>query len=132
TDNRSWTSGLWRGLKKRCPKCGKGALFRGYTTVNRQCSECGLHLDSREADDAPPYLTIMIVGHIVIPLALLVKQLADPPLLVQFAIWAPLIILATFVTLPMTKGAMIGVQWANHMHGFGDNPPETGEIPLEY
>jgi len=32
---------LWRGLKKRCPHCGEGPLFSGWTQLER-CSNCGL------------------------------------------------------------------------------------------
>src|SRR5262245_54169153 len=32
---------LWRGLGNRCPHCGKGTLFSGWTDLER-CSICGL------------------------------------------------------------------------------------------
>ena len=32
---------LGRGLRKRCPHCGKGALFSGWAFIDR-CSHCGL------------------------------------------------------------------------------------------
>ncbi|MEM9616792.1 MAG: DUF983 domain-containing protein [Pseudomonadota bacterium] len=122
-DSRSWLRAVGRGLRKKCPQCGRGAIFSGYTTTARQCAECGLDLSGHQADDAPPYLTILVVGHVLIPVALAVKQLFDPVLWLQFAIWLPLIILATFWLLPITKGAMVGLQWANRMHGFGDSAP---------
>jgi uncharacterized protein (DUF983 family) len=40
-----------RGLRLRCPRCGKGALFSGWFSMNRCCSECG-----RLFDRAPGYL----------------------------------------------------------------------------
>lgn len=122
---RSWLSAMRRGAAKRCPACGTGKLFRAYTTICEDCNVCGLHLAGHQADDAPPYVTIMIVGHIMIPLALAVKQLFDPPLTLQFAIWAPLIIAATVWLLPISKGAMVGLQWANRMHGFAG----PGDLP---
>ena len=33
---------LWRGLRRRCPHCGRGALFVRWITLRRQCAECGL------------------------------------------------------------------------------------------
>ncbi len=103
---------------RRCPQCGQGALFAGYTKAASSCSACGLDFSGHEADDAPPYVTIMIVGHITIPAALAAKQLFDPPIWLQFAVWGPVILLATFSLLPLAKGALIGLQWANRMHGF--------------
>ena len=33
---------LWRGLRRRCPHCGCGALFVRWITLHRQCTACGL------------------------------------------------------------------------------------------
>ena len=35
------TTALGRGLRKRCPHCGKGRLFSGWSQLER-CSVCGL------------------------------------------------------------------------------------------
>lgn len=118
---RSWIRAMGRGLRMRCPECGRGQLFQSYTKTRNTCSECHLELSGHQADDAPPYLTIIIVGHLVIPLALATKQIFDPPLGLQFAIWLPAIIIPTFWLLPRMKGAMVGLQWANRMHGFDTN-----------
>lgn len=115
---RSWLSGLWRGMRKRCPECGEGRVFSGYVRTREACPHCGLDLSGHRADDAPPYMTVFLVGHLAIPAALAAKQLFDPPLGLQFAIWMPLIILMTFWLLPIVKGGLIGLQWSNHMHGF--------------
>ena len=115
---RSWLRAMGRGARKRCPQCGRGRVFSGYTRTAPRCPSCGLDLTSHRADDAPPYVTIMIVGHVAIPKALLARQLFEPPLWMQFAIWLPVIMIATFWLLPVVKGAFIGLQWANRMHGF--------------
>ena len=120
-DSRSWAQAMGRGMRKKCPQCGQGALFSGYSKTNASCGVCNLDLSGHQADDAPPYLTIIIVGHILIPVALAVKQVFAPALWLQFAIWLPLIIIATFWLLPISKGAMVGLQWANRMHGFANS-----------
>jgi len=117
-NSRSWPQAIWRGARKKCPQCGRGRLFSRYTSTVLACASCELRLDGHCADDASPYITIMIVGHITIPLALAVKQLFDPPLWLQFSIWAPLLMVAALLMLPVSKGAVIGLQWANRMHGF--------------
>lgn len=33
---------LSRGLRRRCPRCGEGALFERGLKVHRRCSECDL------------------------------------------------------------------------------------------
>lgn len=108
-----------RGLRKRCPCCGAGAIFRAYTAVNAQCGACGLALHHQRADDAPPYFTVLVVGHLVVPLCLLAEQIYGPPVWLQLAIWLPLTLGLSLSLLPRIKGALIGLQWANGMHGFG-------------
>ena len=39
---------VWRGLRLRCPVCGRGKLFRSYLAMNSECSRCGVRFD-REA-----------------------------------------------------------------------------------
>ena len=33
---------IWRGLRLRCPVCGKGKLFRTYFRMHEACSCCGV------------------------------------------------------------------------------------------
>ena len=54
----------------KCPACGKGAMFNAYLKVNDRCPACGEELHHHRADDAPPYFTMLIVGHIVVALVL--------------------------------------------------------------
>lgn len=127
---RSVWSAMGRGMRHLCPQCGEGRLYQSYVKTHEKCGTCGLGLDQHRADDAPPYFTIIIVGHVLIPLALAVKQLFDPPIGLQFAIWLPLMIASSWWMLPASKGALIGLQWANRMHGFaapGDADEERAD-----
>ena len=31
-----------RGLRRRCPRCGEGQLFRRWLEIHERCSSCGL------------------------------------------------------------------------------------------
>nr|WP_314073981.1 DUF983 domain-containing protein [uncultured Roseococcus sp.] len=104
--------GMKRGLALRCPHCGKGHLFRGFLKVRETCEVCGHDNSVYPADDAPPYLTLMVVGHVVVPLVFWSDRVWEPPMWVQFAIWLPLITAITVATLPYMKGAVIGIAWA--------------------
>ncbi len=55
-----------RGFMGRCPNCGKGKLFRAYLKVNPRCPSCDEDFSHQRADDAPPYLTMLIVGHVIV------------------------------------------------------------------
>ena len=59
---------LGRGLRKRCPHCGRGPLFSGWSFLDR-CSECGL-VFARNAGDTWAFTIIgdrlPIAGMIVV------------------------------------------------------------------
>jgi uncharacterized protein (DUF983 family) len=114
---------LWRaiahGFALRCPSCGEGRLFGRYLKVQESCTDCGAELHHQRADDAPPYVTILIVGHLIVPAMLLLEQMAEPPSWMHAVLWLPLTLLLSLYLLPRVKGALIGFQWAHRMHGFG-------------
>jgi uncharacterized protein (DUF983 family) len=111
---------MLRGFSQRCPKCGKGTLFHSYLKVNDACGVCGEELHHQRADDAPPYFTIMIVGHFVVGGLLSMEKAFAPPMGVHSIVWLPLTRLSSLWLLPRVKGALIGLQWALFMHGFED------------
>jgi uncharacterized protein (DUF983 family) len=41
---------LARGLRKRCPHCGKGVLFSGWARHNDRCPSCGLIYERNPGD----------------------------------------------------------------------------------
>lgn len=116
---------MLRGSRLKCPNCGIGQLFRGYLKSVDACGNCGEELHHHRADDAPPYFTILIVGHIIVPAMLVVEKLYKPDLWLHAVIWLPLTILLSLMFLPVTKGALIGLQWALRMHGFDPDHDET-------
>jgi uncharacterized protein (DUF983 family) len=117
-----WTS-IKRGFRGRCPRCGEGKLFRAFLKVDNNCSVCDLDFTPHRADDLPAYLVIIIVGHIVVPLALLVETNYSPPVALQLAIYLPLTLVASLLLLQPVKGAVVGMQWALRMHGFDEQNP---------
>ena len=99
---------LGRGLRGRCPVCGQGKLFNGFLSVAAACAECGTNFTRVRADDAPPYFTIVLTGHIVLPLMLWLERAATPPLWVHSAIFLPLTVGLALSLLRPIKGATLG------------------------
>lgn len=116
---RDIKTALLRGWKQRCPACGKGALYYKYLKVSDACPACGEELHHQRADDAPPYFTMVIVGHVVVGGVLVLEKALAPPSWVHLALWLPLTVGLSLWLLPRVKGALVGLQWALHMHGFG-------------
>ena len=118
-----WTS-IKRGFRGRCPRCGEGKLFRAFLKVGNNCSVCGLDFTPHRADDLPAYLVIVIVGHIVVPTALMIETNYSPPVALQLAVYLPFTLVASLALLQPVKGAVVGMQWALRMHGFDEQNPE--------
>ncbi|ESY75156.1 hypothetical protein X740_31240 [Mesorhizobium sp. LNHC221B00] len=108
-----------RGLLGRCPNCGEGKLFRGFTKTVDACSVCGEEIHHHRADDLPAYLVIVIVGHIILGAFMGVEATSTLSTWQHIVIWVPLTILLSVALLQPVKGAVIGLQWAFYMHGFG-------------
>ncbi len=112
-----------RGLACRCPACGQGRLYRAYLKVADRCEVCGTELHHHRADDAPPYFTIFLVGHFVIAALLAFDEFwPDAPIWLHALLWSAFVVASSLWLLPLVKGALIGFQWANRMHGFGASP----------
>ncbi|MGA2792841.1 MAG: DUF983 domain-containing protein [Roseiarcus sp.] len=117
---RSLGLAMRRGFMGRCPNCGEGRLFRAYLKVVDACPGCGEALHHQRADDAPPYITMLVVGHIVVAGVLAAEELwPNSPMWLGAIGWSLLTLILSLLLLPRVKGALVGYQWALRMHGFG-------------
>src|SRR5690348_2253840 len=57
---------IFRGVAGHCPACGGAPLFWRYLKVNGRCEGCDTDLSRYPADDGPAYLTILLIGHLVV------------------------------------------------------------------
>jgi uncharacterized protein (DUF983 family) len=103
---------ILRGLKGDCPACGKGKLFWKYLKVSQRCEVCDHDLARYPADDGPAYLTILLVGHLIVaPLLFFPIVWQSPAYLSLPIILIPLAVL-TLLVLPRVKGGWIGLMYA--------------------
>jgi uncharacterized protein (DUF983 family) len=103
---------VFRGVSHRCPGCAEGKLFRRYLKVTPTCESCELKLSRYPADDGPAYLTIVLVGHLVVaPLLFFPIVWQTSP-----AVALPLLLggltALTLLVLPRVKGGWIGLMYA--------------------
>ena len=127
TAQRPTFPAMRRGFAHRCPACGKGKLYTSFLKITDQCSACGEELYHHRADDAPPYFTMLITGHLLVAGALALERFASPPTWVHIAVWIPLTLVFTTALLPGIKGALVGLQWALRMHGFSSDNTEIDD-----
>ncbi|MGB0920899.1 MAG: DUF983 domain-containing protein [Alphaproteobacteria bacterium] len=123
---------LFAGMRGLCPNCHEGKVFTSFLKVSHKCDTCGEELHHHRADDAPPYLTIFIVGHIVIPLMLLVEKVYTPAMWIHWMTWPLMGLFLALLMLPAIKGGFVNLQWALRMHGFdASGDEETAKLPAE-
>ncbi len=108
---------IFRGVLKRCPNCGKGRIFGRYIKPEEHCQACQEPLGHYRTDDFAPWLTIIVIGHVLVPIIYGIELIYTPPLWLHMVLWGPLIILLVLVLLPHAKGACLGFMWALGLSG---------------
>ncbi|QLF70133.1 DUF983 domain-containing protein [Peteryoungia desertarenae] len=116
-----------RGLLNSCPACGSGRLFQSYLKTVDNCASCGEAMHHHRADDLPPYIVIMILGHVLVGGYMMTDLVFPVSEWIHLAIWAPIGIITSLLTLQPIKGAVVGLQWALKMHGFGGHADDVEE-----
>lgn len=111
-----WTA-IRRGVIGKCPKCGKGALYKAYLKQVDHCAVCGEPYRHIRADDAPPWLTILLVGHIIVPLIFVVDSWALWPVWVAMLVWPAATAVLALAILPRAKGVFLAIIWATRSPG---------------
>ena len=110
-DGISLGTALSRGIRRRCPCCGQAPAFRGYLKVVDTCSNCETPLGLYPTDDGPAYLTILLVGHLVIGPTFLFPFFWTYPLQIVVPILVGGLGILTLLALPFVKGGFLGLLW---------------------
>jgi uncharacterized protein (DUF983 family) len=101
-----------RGLKGHCPACGEGKIFWRYLKVSGHCPKCDHDLAQYPADDGPAYLTILLIGHLLVAPLLIFPIIWQAPAIYSAPIIMGAVGLATLLALSSIKGGWIGLMYA--------------------
>jgi len=104
-------SSLSLGLKRRCPRCGQGKLYKSFLTVADKCTACDLDFSEMDSGDGPAVFIIMIAGFIIVGLVLYVEVTYQPAYWVHAVLWLPLSLILPLVLLPVFKAWLIAQQF---------------------
>lgn len=118
-EERVTRSAMLRGWRRKCPNCGSGPMMKSYLKVRDTCPVCDEELHHHRADDGPAYLTILIVGHVMAPLIIWAFTEFRPDPMVLATVFTVGCVALSLYLLPRLKGAIVGLQWAKRMNGFG-------------
>lgn len=108
---------LVAGLKGRCPRCGKGPLFKAGLTLREACPACGQSYAFADSGDGPAVFAILILGFIVLAAALWVEFRLLPPWWVHALLWGLLTPLLAYVLLRVLKATLIALQFKYKAQG---------------
>lgn len=106
------------GLMCRCPRCGRGRLFRGFLKVAERCEVCGLDLKAEDAGDGPAVFVMFLTGPLVVGLAIWTEIMFQPPYWLHMVLWIPTILAASLGLLRPLKSLLIALQY-RHKAGEG-------------
>ncbi len=112
-----------RALRGRCPQCGAGKLFKSYLKQVDECRVCSAHYGDIRADDGPAWLTILVVGHIMVPLLLEVEKDSTWPMWVPMMLWPSLAVVLSLLILPLAKGLFITILWRGRRFRVANTTP---------
>ena len=107
---RNVARALQRGVRGRCPACGKGRLLHAYLRPVAQCSECAEDLTRYQTADFAPYLVTFIIGLIFTPTALALTAAGAGDFMLPVLLAGALV--SALLLLPPMKGAALGLLWA--------------------
>lgn len=110
-DKRPWLA-IWKGIKCRCPRCGKGKLFHHYIEQVENCGNCGEPLAYYKVGLFLPLIVITLMVHIIGFVMLEMELSGHGSPLVYLYVLVPLSIIVPLAILPSSKGAIIGLLWA--------------------
>lgn len=106
-----------RALLGRCPNCGRGKLFASYLKQVDRCPVCGEHYGHIRSDDAAPWLTILVVGHLLVPMIFAVERRASWPNWLSMTVWPLMALALTLAILPRAKAVFLSIIWATRAPG---------------
>jgi uncharacterized protein (DUF983 family) len=122
----SWSVMLRRGLRKRCPRCGGGDLYRTWFRMREWCPTCGMVFEREEGFFVGAYLINFAIVEVSLFVVLMVfiavlSQNSQASLVLPLAIGAFLAIVVPLLTYPRSRTIWAAIVLAM-------NPLELEEI----
>lgn len=99
------------GLSGKCPRCGKGDLFKTFLGLNDHCAVCGLDFSKADPGDGPAVFVIFIAGFLAVAIAFIARYGFYAPIGVSFLIAGGGAIALILGLLRPFKATLIALQY---------------------
>ncbi len=106
-------STLKTGLACRCPRCGKGPLFKGYLSLRPSCPVCGLDYGFADPADGPAFFVMSGAGLIGMVFMMVFEFTIHPPVWVHAIVTLPLLVALCLGSLRPFKSWLIAEQYVH-------------------
>ena len=112
-------SPLQVALGCRCPRCGKGKLYKGLLEIRDHCDVCGLDLRKNDAGDGAAAGVTLVLGAIVVALAFWVEFRFEPPLWLHAVLWPVVTVPLAVLMMRPAKAALVALQYRHRSSEMG-------------
>jgi uncharacterized protein (DUF983 family) len=107
-----------RALRRRCPQCGAGRLFRAYARLAPTCPACGLAFRREQgAATGSMYVSAAVTELFAATVALGLFWLTDWSVATGLAVGAPLVACFCYAFLPVAIAFWTAVEYATDVAG---------------
>jgi uncharacterized protein (DUF983 family) len=106
-------STLKTGLACRCPRCGKGPLFKGYLSLRPSCPVCGLDYGFADPADGPAFFVMSGAGMIGMVFMMVFEFTVHPPVWVHAIVTLPLLVALCLGSLRPFKSWLVAEQYVH-------------------
>jgi uncharacterized protein (DUF983 family) len=97
-------------MHRRCPQCGRGAIYKGWTAMHDHCSVCGLKYLADQGD-LWAYLIAIDRALFIFPFVILIYFRLNNPSSAWFYVFSILTAVLFVITLPHRNGMGLGVDY---------------------
>ena len=98
-------------FEKPANNVARDRFFKGYLKPQASCSACKEDFSHISADNGPAWLTLLIIGHAVMPLMLFFDCSDVVPLWLAIFTLAVVNLISVYFILPRAKGIFIALIW---------------------
>jgi len=99
------------GIRGRCPRCGKGHMFKGFLTLRPACEVCGLDYSFADPADGPAFFVICFGCVPSVALAVWIEVALQAPYWVHLFTSLPFMLLTCIPPLRPLKGWLVASQY---------------------
>ncbi len=119
------------GLACKCPRCGRGPLFKTFLGLNDICVVCGLDLSKADAGDGPAVFVIFIAGFVAVALAFVARYAWGFSIASAFIVSALVTAALIVAALRPLKATLVALQFHHNAEEGRLEAPDAGEGPAD-